>query len=442
MNDQELRTFISNGVDAAKGGEALNVYNAVLPYHEAGRVAESSHYAFGWIIYYALHQAPKAEIEGRKRMLAQYLKLHTPRPHKLHSMILTEAIRLYKDAADVAFRARSSKGQRPVSFSIIRFLKLWDPANLREGDWRRKTVEDKDLSSTVEKLITICVDELKGERSALNGDQLIPIIDRACEMFPDSANLLAQRATLHRLNGHKEESAALVRKALLLAPGKGFLWADLVASLDLKDNPRLHVAMLAKALWGPGPEHMKGRIRLALAEVWCRYESYARALWELTTVKDVYEPLGWHLPSEYDRLMEKIPEDLDVSDPTDAYVRLMPLADEELYCHLPEIVVRKTFHKVPTREEVKRFKSYIEPCIAWRLNDDAGNAYWIQPHRFDLDPEMPIGSVFTIRVHKGRCVKLRPGADPNPGPAKDSGAGKDSGTSKDTGIGDGHQPGK
>ena len=411
MNDQELRTLISNGVDAAKRGEAVNVYNTVMPYYQAGRVAQSSHYALGWIIYYALHQAAKSDIEGRKRMLGQYLKLSTPRPHKLHSMILTEAIRLYNDAGYVVFRSRSSNGQQPVGFSIIRFLKLWDPENLREGDWRRKRVEDKDMSSTVEKLITICVDELKGERSALNGSQVIPIIDRACEMFPESVNLLAQRATLHRLTGEKEKSAALVRRALLLAPGKGYLWADLAASMDLRDNPRLHVAFLAKALWGPGPEYMKGRIRLALAEVWCRYESYARALWELTTVKDVYEPLGWHLPSEYAQLIRKIPQDLDVSDPTAAYLRLMPLAEEELYSHLPEIVVRKTFHKVPTREDVKRLKSYIKPCIAWRLNDESGNAYWIQPHRFGLDPEMPIGSVFTIRVHKGRCVKLRPGAD-------------------------------
>ena len=75
-------------------------------------------------------------------MLARYLRLQVERPHKLHSMILTEAFRLYKDAAEASFIAKNKEGFNPVSdatrFSIVKFTNLWDLNNLRHGDWKRK----------------------------------------------------------------------------------------------------------------------------------------------------------------------------------------------------------------------------------------------------------------------------------------------------------------
>ena len=145
MTKEELSTYVSDGFEKAKRGEALEVYTTVCPYFDRGELPTSRHYAFGWIIYYAMHQSPEQEIAARRQMLGRYLKLSLVKPHKLHSMILTEAIRLRREADD--------------KFSLMKFLPLWNLANLRPGDWRRKEVDGKPVSSTVEKLITQYVNE-------------------------------------------------------------------------------------------------------------------------------------------------------------------------------------------------------------------------------------------------------------------------------------------
>ena len=92
---KSLEQQISDGVDLAKAGKALEVYSLLKGEFESGNVAAHSHYPLGWILYYALHQSGEKAFHERKVMLKQYLQLTLKKPHKLHSMILTEAIRLY-----------------------------------------------------------------------------------------------------------------------------------------------------------------------------------------------------------------------------------------------------------------------------------------------------------------------------------------------------------
>ena len=138
MNDSDLIKMISNGFESAKAGNAVKVYEHVAPFHDNGSMPIKSHYPFGWIIYYALHQSHDGNIDTRKRMLARYLKLQIKVPHKLHSMILTEAIHLYKDSKDAVYNNKSDKS---VRFSIVNFFKLWNQDNLRPGDWNRKSLD-------------------------------------------------------------------------------------------------------------------------------------------------------------------------------------------------------------------------------------------------------------------------------------------------------------
>lgn len=400
MTEAELRKFISEGVDRAKGGDAVSIYRSLQQYMAAGSVPQKSHYGIGWIIYYALHQSADSEIDARKRMLAAYLKLSVPRPHKLHSMILTEAIRLYKNTRNAAFNNRTDTAP---SFSIIKFTDLWDTANLRPGDWRRKKLEEKDLTSTVEKLITVCVNELEDLKCAPSS-QFIEVIERALQEFPDSFNLMAQRAKIYRLADDSDRAADLLRRALLLAPGKFFLWSDLAELTDVNENPRLKVALLSKALSAPGPEQFKGRIRLSLAEVWCNYGTLSKALWELERVKQIYTSCQWHLPALYTRLMKEIPEGTLPENPAESYRRLLPLADKEIYSILPAIDVRKTYHKVPTPAEETRFGAKGDRGISWRVTDTEGRNYWFQPSRFNIDPNYPGNPRLRIRLHSNRVV--------------------------------------
>lgn len=399
MKEDELIRYVSDGFDKAKQGQALEMYSSILPYAAAGQLPLKSHYPFGWIIYYALHQSPDHDILIRKKMLAVYLKLRVVKPHKLHSMILTEAIRLYKDAKNAAFNKKKEEVQ---PFSVVKFVRLWQLTNLRPGDWRRKEFDGKLLSSTVEKLITVCVDELEETRE-MPADEFVEIVEKALAEYPDTAGLLAQRAALHVLANDPDQARDVLRKALIVAPNKFYLWSRLASLISVKENERLHMALLYKALCAPGQEQFKGRIHLALAQAWLARNMHSQAKWELEKVKCIYDTNGWHLPKAFAEAEKELPGDTVAQDPGPFYRKVEPLADDEVYDTLPEIRVTKNYHKIPNPKAA----GFGRPAVAWRVADENGTNYWLQPHRFGIDPELPIGTSLMIRVHGKKPVKGR-----------------------------------
>ena len=398
MTKQDIITLVSDSFESAKNGNAVNVYDSIAPLHDDGSLPERSHYPFGWIIYYALHQTPDGEIEKRKRMLARYLRLDVAKPHKLHSMILTEAIRLHKDAKAMSFNRKTSTSG---CFSIVRFSNLWDLGNLRPGDWRRKEYEGKQTGSTVEKLITCLVAELENSHIPASAD-ITELADKAIAEFPDSVSILSQRATLHMLAGELHDSRSLLRKAIISAPGKFFLWSRLASTIDKKKDMNLYVALLHKAMDAPGPDKFKGRIRMDLAECWLSVNAFHHALWELLQTKKAYEANGWHLPKSFTAMLDRIPKDTVASNPEPLYRKTIHLADNEIYSGLSEVVAIKTFHKNPPADS-----RYGRPATAWRLTDEAGTNYWIQPHRYRINPDMPNGTRVAIKLHMGKPVAAR-----------------------------------
>lgn len=324
--ENDIVRFVSEGFDAAKGGNAPTIYRLVLPHFEKGQLPVRSHYPFGWIIYYALHQHPDSGIIERKKMLANYMKLNVTKPHKLHSMVLLEAMRLYKDSKNVAFNMRGKDAPR---FSLIKFCELWNLENLCEGDWRQREYEGKKMSSTVEKLITLYMDEADDTKT-LPSDSFIGVIERAVNQYPRSFTLMAQRASLHEMQGETEYAKTLLRKALHFAPRKFFLWSRLAALHSPETSPRIHVALLYKALVSPGQEQFKVGIRLSLAEAFIIKGLYHYALWELNRVRKTYESKEWHLPRKYTETMKKIPRETVPADPAALYRKLEPLAEKEI----------------------------------------------------------------------------------------------------------------
>lgn len=394
----DLAQMISDGFEVAKKGDALRVFSQLVPYHDNGAIERRSHYPFGWIIYYALHQTDASDIDGRKHLLARYLKLHTPRPHKLHSMILTEAIRLHKDVENASFGKTSD---RAPSFSITSFCDIWDVANLRPGDHARKEFEGKQLSSTTEKLVTCIVNECES-KSAVPNDAIIALIDHMIELYPDTFNLLSQRATIHLIAGQPKEAAQLLRKALLLAPGKFYLWHKLAMTHSSETEMRLHVSLLYKALKAPGPEQYKGRVRIALAEAFMGKGLREYALWELRKIDETYKSNGWHLPRNAQKMLNEIPDGLQPKNPYEIYHKLESLADDELYASLPQIEMTKTYHKDPDRSKPGK---YGHSRVAWRITDAATNTnIWIQPEKFGLPADLPIGTRLLVRIHDNKVV--------------------------------------
>lgn len=396
----ELAKMISDGFEVAKRGDALRLYNQLSPHHDEGLIDPRSHYAFGWIIYYALHQSHDRDIDRRKHMLARYLKLQTPRPHKLHSMILTEAVRLYKDAVNAAFDKTAP--DRLPTFSINAFTGLWNLAYLRPGDHARKEYMDKELSSTVDKLLTCLVDECE-RKHTLPADDVTALLDAAIGQAPDAFNLLSQRATLHIIAGERQAAAELLQRALLSAPGKFFLWSKLAMVYDAPEELNLHVALLCKALRAPGQEQFKGRIRCALAEAFASRGLWGEALWEINHVKQVYQANNWHLPHAAQRILSRIPADTVATNPQEIYRKVEHLVDDELYRALPRALMTKDYHKNPDTSKPSKFG---RPRAAWRLTDNAGQKLWIHPEKFGINPDLPIGTRVMVSTHNGKPVRV------------------------------------
>lgn len=407
MDTNELIKLVSDGFDRAKGGAAAEVYAEVIPYYDNRTLPLKSHYAFGWIIYYALHQSPAHAILERKQMLARYLSLQVERPHKLHSMILTEAFRLYKDAAEAEFIAKNKEGFNPVTdptrFSIVKFTDLWNLNNLRPGDWRRKEHEGKELPSTVEKLITSYVDELYAARIPAS-PEFMAIVDRALIEYPASSNLYAQCAQLYELAGDKEAAVEMLRNAILASSSKFFLWSRLAALITTKDDLRLKVSLLYKALRCPGQEDFKGKIHLNLAAALADGGAYPQAKWELKYVKGMYEEKGWNLPRLYRETEKKIPAATQPADPMVIYKKVESLADDYIYESLPEIPVKKTYHK-PGADSTDRYGNRRPGRTAWRVTDEAGGNYWFTPSFFNIPDNLPTDTPLHIKVFNGKVVK-------------------------------------
>lgn len=395
---EDISKYVSDGFEAAKSGEGRSVYNSVAELFSQGLLPAKSHYPFGWIIYYALHQTPDAEIVERKKMLATYLRLRVTVPHKLHSMILTEAIRLYKDSQNAVFNNRKDESLR---FSILKFLQLWDPANLRPGDWKRKEVEGKMLSSTVEKLITVLADESETTHTC-PAPEIIALIDKGVEEYGDSSALYVQRSAVYILEGKRESATAMLKKALLLAPGKFHIWGRLGGLVEVAENPNLHISLLHRAVSTPGPEEFKGRVRLSLAKAFVELKAYPYALWELEQVRHIYETKGWHLPQAYKLLLGQIPQDAKGTDPSDIYRRVAGLADDFIYSELPTVIMAKTYHKLPDN---RRASGYGTPAIAWRLTGEDRNNVWFTPSKFGIDPNLPSGTRIGVKLFNGKVVK-------------------------------------
>lgn len=403
MDANDIIRFVSDGFEKAKAGNALDVYASVADFHDQNILPPKSHYPFGWIIYYALHQSPSSAIKSRKLMLARYLRLSVTKPHKLHSMILTEAIRLYKDALALASnhnQVNSRHSTPPEPFSIVRFTKLWDLAYLRPGDHQRKEHEGKMLPSTVEKLITHYVDELYSSHTAPS-PEFMKLSLSALENNPTSDNLYAQCARLHELSGEREKAEEMLRKAILASSSKFYLWgrlADLMSEID--EKPRLTVCLYHKALTVPGQEDFKGRIRLKLAKVLTDAGSLPHAKWELERVRRLYESKGWYLPRLYKETLDRIPTETIPADPTPIYRKLEPLADDYLYKDLPNLSVTKTYNKPGDPSKGSRAAR-----TAWRVTDSRGNNYWFQPAQFNIPDNLPLGTPMTVKIFNGKVVK-------------------------------------
>lgn len=281
----------------------------------------------GWDIYRTLKDTPYNQVLKRKRLLLQYLNLNLSRPSLLHSLILSEALKLKKAS--------------PSQFRLKDFLALWGLEYLRDDDWVKfRPEKGHSPNSLVENLVGSYVKELQEEKrkkafskdEGPKGSDDVPeefdlLIDKALQTYRSNPHLPIYKAQLLALEGRREEALEHYVRLLRRWPKKFFLWTKAEALVPYRDID-LRIALLCKAIMMVRDEAFLGDIRLRLANLLYKKGLYANAKYELERYTRYYISHHWHPRRWAETIEARIKESASdtVPEPT-PYAQYATLAD-------------------------------------------------------------------------------------------------------------------
>lgn len=366
----------------AKAGNGEGAYATVSSIYNDGRLPDDQTNAYGWIIYYSLKQQSDNDVERlvveRKRRLMRYIELGLPSPSLLHSLILSEAVRIERTT--------------PLKFVLHNFFDLWGgSAKLRPEDWEQFEGEHGTLPSLVEKLVTVYVKEVMTDGRDPSED-FVTLIDKALETFGNNQNLPRQRAQIYLHFNQKGKAIDLYRKQLKRNPSRYYLWAELAALVEDADT---RLALTCMALSIKTKEDFLGKIRIYLAEQLCDRNEYALAAGQLVLVRRCYERQGWHIPPTIAKVSDRIPAETAEADGRDFIRRHADEANIYLYDNAIHTTLVKSGETTDRKTQKRR----------WWAADADGNRYSLDPRRLHLPGKCPDGTAIKAVIADKRVLQ-------------------------------------
>lgn len=366
----------------AKAGNGEGAYATVSSIYNDGRLPDDQTNAYGWIIYYSLKQQSDNDVERlvveRKRRLMRYIELGLPSPSLLHSLILSEAVRIERTT--------------PLKFVLHNFFDLWGgSAKLRPEDWEQFEGEHGTLPSLVEKLITVYVKEVMTDGRDPSED-FVALIDKALETFDNNQNLPRQRAQIYLHFNQKDKAIDLYRKQLKRNASRYYLWAELAALVEDADT---RLALTCMALSIKTKEDFLGKIRIFLAEQLCDRNEYALAAGQLALVRRCYERQGWHIPPTIAKVSDRIPAETAEADGRDFIRRHADEANIYLYDNAIHTTLVKSGETTDRKTQKRR----------WWAADADGNRYSFDPRRLHLPGKCPDGTAIKAVIADKRVLQ-------------------------------------
>lgn len=366
----------------AKAGNGEGAYTTVSSIYNDGRLPDDQTNAYGWIIYYSLKQQSDNDVERlvveRKRRLMRYIELGLPSPSLLHSLILSEAVRIERTT--------------PLKFVLHNFFDLWGgSAKLRPEDWEQFEGEHGTLPSLVEKLITVYLKEVMTDGRDPSED-FVALIDKALETFDNNQNLPRQRAQIYLHFNQKDKAIDLYRKQLKRNASRYYLWAELAALVEDADT---RLALTCMALSIKTKEDFLGKIRIFLAEQLCDRNEYALAAGQLALVRRCYERQGWHIPPTIAKVSDRIPAETAEADGRDFIRRHADEANIYLYDNAIHTTLVKSGEATDRKTQKRR----------WWAADADGNRYSLDPRRLHLPGKCPDGTAIKAVIADKRVLQ-------------------------------------
>lgn len=336
----------------------------------------------GWNVLRQLQQTDVADINSRKRLLWEYLQLDNPRPSKLHSRIMAEALKM--------------ESAEPETFAFSKFADMWDLHNLSTEDWRQTTSKNGfKMPSAVERIISAYIREMH-MTGTVPGPVMRELLDEAADQFPKNSHLARYQAQIMVKDGNISQAIDKYKELLLRYPEKFYLWDDLA---EIVDDPDLKLALLCgAALTGVNDEFLVN-IRLKLAEMLCNRQLYANALGELELYRAAHERKGWPLKRRYFNVANRIPADTEPVQNRLFFLQCKDQAEEFIFSALPTTPMVKVWEKKETFGD--------KTVLTWQLRHDQ-QSYWIKPRRFRLDFRTPNGAMFDVKASGNQIVWVKP----------------------------------
>lgn len=377
---------IKDAVENAKGGEdAVSAYQQASVWYNEGQLDKQLYSDFGWLTYYALKQTAVGDVHKRKTLLNQYLQLDLPKPSKLHSLILVEAIKVEQNT--------------PLQFRIRDFIRIWGLDNLREEDWDQyRTEEGNTLPSTVEKLIGVYTKELKTD-GVESSEDFSQLVDKALAKYHKSQNLPYFKATVLISQGKVQEALTYYKNLILRFPSKYYLWsqtAELIEDIDTK------IGLLCKALTCGADDEFLGGVRLNLATLLYQKGMTENAKHELERYRETYKNKGWSLKSDFWQTYNKVNSVEKSIDNNMLYSEYAVKADEFIYTALPTVVAVKV---AETQSEDRNHPG--RKITTWILCTANDSIRLRKPTKFRLNKHTPNGVIFDVKLQDGRIVWIK-----------------------------------
>ena len=383
---QPLFGDIKDLTEKAKAGENVYTeYKAIEELFKNNKLDETLYLDFGWLVYYVLKHTPLTDAHIRKVLLSNYLKLNLPKPSVLHSLILTEAIKVEQNT--------------PLQFRIRDFISLWGLDNLREEDWEQFHTDDgKTLPSSVEKLIGVYAKELKTDHVE-SPEEFIQLVDKALERYPKSQNMPYFKASVLISQGKTDEALAYYKDLILRFPSKFDLWdhaAELIDDIDTK------IGLRCKALTCGTDDEFVGGVRLRLADLLMQKNLMSNAKYELDRFRSTYENKGWRLKSEYWQMQKQLQDVQPSDDNAGMYARFAANADEFIYSALPVNLAIKVAESLNDDRNHPGRK-----IMTWILRTDKSVVRLRKPAKFGLNKRTPNGVAFDVKMQGDKIVWIK-----------------------------------
>lgn len=381
-----LSKELSEATKIAKNGAITDdLIQKCMTHLNTGDLSTNLYGDLGWLIYYNLKATPTNDVDKRKQLLRDYLKLGLPRPELLHSLILREAVKVEKNT--------------PLKFRIRDFMNLWGWGNFRPEDWDQFQSDNGNTrNSLIEKLISVYVKELKTDK-VISPNEFHTLVDIALVKYPNNQYMPLYKANVLISLGKNGEALEYYKELIMKTPSKCYLWEQ---AAEIVDDVEMRIGLLCKAISVEKDESFVGGCRLNLAKALIEYGLLPNAKCELDKYYNFYTSQGWGLKQDFKEVVHLIPQGTIAEDNTSLYNEFIPKAETFIYSAIPsQFAIKIEDRQIDDKKRPGR------KFIQWTLMTKNGTIRLKKPNNFGLDSRMKNGTPFDIKINEDKIVWIK-----------------------------------